>query len=433
MQISIDELKISNNRIYFPLHISRSLKPYLLNDNCYVQYDINLDLRQIDNSILYIPVIAAMTPIAWATGADINVPKLDAAYLRALTDVKDVFRDSYSNFSFSGDIYAGEAVTNRYGNKRVGMLFSGGVDSLTSYLRHRDKTPDLFSIWGVPDIPPFENKFWGRMWTEISEFADRNRLSAFQIKTDLYRNTNRELLRREFGLSWWGDVTAGLFMLGMCAPLTVTRDIGTVIIASSYTQDFKKGLGFHPSIDNSISWADVTVRHDGYDLSRQQKLHYLCRNETMHNLSNLRVCWDSAGRTNCGSCEKCFRTIVGLIVEGADPNNCNFDINTKTLPYIRDCFYKGKIALSEGAEFMWRDIQKHIPERIDTDIYGSREFLTWLRGYDLSRYRINKLRKFSWQLYHFYRNRRVTAPAIIRKIRCYYYVLLNNLRKRYTV
>lgn len=430
MQINIDELKISDNRVDFQLRVSKSLKRYFLKDNCYVQYDSTLDLRNVEHSILYIPMLAMTAPIAWAVGAEVNVPKLDAAYLRSLAQVKGVFKDSDLNFSFSGEIYPGEAVTNEFGGKRFGMLFSGGVDSLTSYLRHKNNKPDLFSIWGVPDIPPFENKFWSTMWAEISDLADRDTIRAFQIKTDMFRNINRELLNKEFGISWWGDVTGGLFLLGMCAPVTAIRGIGTVIIASSYTQDFQKALGFHPSIDKNVSWADVTVLHDGYKMSRQQKVQYLCRNENIGYLSHLRVCWESAWRTNCGNCEKCFRTIVGLVLEGVDPNKCNFDTNTKTLPYIRDCFRKGKIALTEGGLFMWRDIQKHIPEHINTDIRGSHEFLAWLREYDLSQYRVNRLRKSLWQAYHFYRNKRIKAPAIKRKIRCYYYILLNNYRKR---
>lgn len=433
MKIDITIPSLSDNKVQFKLIVSRPLRKYFLKDTCYVQYDRSLDIKNVDISILTIPIVAATAPITWAVGADIGMPKLDAAYLSSLARVKDVFRGVYPNFKYSGEIYPGETVTNEFGGKRFAMLFSGGVDSLTTYLRHKNKNPDLFSVWGVPDIPPSESKFWGKMWTDITDFADRNGLMAFQVKTDIYRNINYELLRREFGISWWGDVAAGLFLLGMCAPITAVREIGSLLIASSYTKCFTKGFGFNPSVDNIVTWADVTVCHDGYELSRQQKLHYLCRSENVPYLARLRVCWDSASRTNCGNCEKCFRTIVGLVTEGVDPNNCNFDTNIKTLPYIGDCFHKGKIPLSEGAKFMWRDIQKHIPEDIDRDIYGSQEFLIWLREYDLSNYSESKLRKWLWRSYHFYRNSRVTAPALIRKIRCYYSIVLNSIRKRITV
>ena len=45
----------------------------------------------------------------------------------------------------------------------------------------------------------------------------------------------------------------------------------------------------------------------------------------------LRVCWESAGGSNCCHCEKCLRTILAIYAEGADPRDFGFDyedINT---------------------------------------------------------------------------------------------------------
>jgi hypothetical protein len=428
MQIDITIPDISDSRLQFKLTVSRPLRKYFIRDTSYVQYDKNLDIKNIDSSILAIPMAAVVAPIAWAVGAKVNIPRLDAAYLQSLDRVKHIFQGSRSNFSFSGDIYTEEVVTNRFQGKKTGMLFSGGVDSLTSYLRHRYSSPDLFSIWGVPDIPPSENEFWSRMWTDISDLADRDGLRALQIKTDAFRNINRELLGREFGLNWWGDVASGLFLLGMCAPLTAMREIGTVIIASSYDRDFQEITGFHPSIYKNVSWAQVSVLHDGNELSRQQKMHYLCNKENIRYLSKLRVCWDSAWRTNCSNCEKCLRTITGLVVEGADPNSCNFEINSKTFSRLKDCFTKGKMRLSAGQLYFWADIQKHLANQIDTDISGSREFLNWFKEYDLTQYRMKRLRHLVWMTRLLYSNRRIKAASIVRKIKCYYYIVLAKLK-----
>jgi len=77
---------------------------------------------------------------------------------------------------------------------------------------------------------------------------------------------------------------------------------------------------------------------------------------------------------------------------------------------------------------MWSDIQKYIPERIDTNIRGSREFLTWLKGFDLSKYRTNRLRHFLWTAYLAYSNRRIKPLAIQRKLKCYCYKALARLK-----
>jgi len=429
MRIDITISNLSDNKVQFKLHIPKPIRKYFLEDTTYVQYDKRIDVGNIDNSILAIPMVSVIAPIAWAVGADVSVLELDSTYLSSLAKVRDVYRSFHPNFSFSGDIRAEKAVTHIFGKKKsAGMLFSGGVDSLTSYLRHKKERPDLISIWGVPDIPPFEEKFWGRMWSDISTLAKRDGLEAFQIKTDAFRNTNHELLRSDFGSNWWGGVTGGLFLLGMCAPVTATRGTETIIIASSYTEDFKEGSGFHPWIDHNLSWADVAVVHDGYELSRQQKLKYLSQGENLRYLAQLRVCWDSALKTNCGKCEKCLRTITGLVVEGVDPDNCNFDIDEKTFPLLKSCFTEGKFKAGAGHVFMWSDIQKHIPERIDTDIRGSREFLTWLKGFDLSKYRTNRLRHFLWTACLAYSNKRIKPLSIQRKLKCYCYKALARLK-----
>ena len=433
MEIVIDIPHVSGNEITYQLHVSKDLSKYFLKNSFYVQYDSNLDVGRVDSSILTIPIVALIAPIAWALGVDVQLNEIDATYLQSLAKVKDAYRSLHANFSFSGDIVAKETVTNVFGGERTGMLFTGGVDSLTSYLRHKQKRPDLFSVWGLPDIPPYNEEFADIMWNNVHQFANLDGLQVIQVKTDMVSNINRELLSKEFGLGWFSYASYGLFLLGLCAPVTAYRKMETIIIASGATEDYKGPCGSLPSIDNSVTWADVRVVHDGYELSRQQKLRYLCNPENYRYLSHLRVCWEWVTNRNCGNCEKCFRTIAGLVVEGADPNNCNFKINETTLPYIMNCFRKGKIALHEALLFMWSDIQNHIPERIDTDINGSREFLKWLKGYDLSKHRANKLRKFIWEAHRLFHNQRLKAPSIRRKIKCYYYVLLNNLRKRFAV
>jgi len=427
-QIAVDRPELFGDTIRFRLHVPKPLRKYFLSDISYVKYD-GIDLKKVDKSILAIPMLSILIPIAWAVGADIHVAELDASYLQCLAKVKDAYKRFLPNFSFSGIISAEKVISNQFGGNRTGLLFSGGVDSLTSYLRHQDLKPDFISIWGLPDIPHFEDRFWHRMWTDICSLASLDGITAFQVKTNMYRNINHELLSREFGVSWFTDASFSLFMLSLCAPLTAIREIGTIIIAASGSEDYKgqSGYGSHPSIDNNISWADTRVIHDGFELPRQQKLEFLCKGQNDRYLSHLRVCWDSALETNCGDCEKCMRTIVGLVIEGADPNKCNFQVDNKTFPFIRDCFNKGIIALPEAQLYYWRGMQKHIPEHINQDIYGSRQFLEWLREYDLSQYKVNKLNKLIWDARRLYRYKRTTTPSILRKLKCYYYIALDKL------
>jgi len=428
MEINLTGVNVSGNGIKYKLHIPRYLRKYFLNDASYVRYDSGVDLAKVDPSILAIPMVASIAPVAWAVGAGVRLDAIDATYLQSLSKIKDIYRSSHPNFAFSGDIRAKERVTNVFGGNRTGMLFSGGVDSLTSYLRYKNEKPDFISVWGLPDIAHTQAEFWDNMWADICSMADIGGVRAFQIKTDLFSNINHELLIKEFGVQWFTQVAGGLFVLSLCAPVTAAREIANIIFASSFTEDFKGLQSSHPSVVNNISWADVNIVNDGHELSRQQKLQYLHEPENVKYLSRLRVCWESAWKNNCGCCEKCMRTIAGLIVEGLDPNSCNFNIDESTLTFIKDCLCKGKIALDAGTRFIWEDIQRHIPEQIDGDLWGSREFLTWLKGYDLSKQKANRIRMFLWEIRRLRYNRRFKAPVIRRKIKCHYYILLAKLR-----
>jgi hypothetical protein len=427
-EIVLDSPRVSGSSIEYRLHVSRSLRKYFLSDTLYVQYDSGVDLRNVDAGILSIPMAALIVPIAWAVGADVQLPEIDAAYMQSLDRVKDPYRSMHPTFSFAGRIRAQKETRSRFEGSRTCMLFTAGVDSLTSYLRHKQEKPDLVSVWGLPDAPPYQDAFGKTMWANIGRFAGLDECEVIRVKTDMISGINRELLSRQFGLQWYPDAGFGMSLLGLCAPIARSRRIGTAIIASSWTVDYKGPPGSHPSVDNNLSWADVRTLHDGHELSRQQKVSYLCEPENRRYLAHLRVCWEWALSRNCGHCEKCFRTIAGLVAEEVDPNHCNFKVNEATFPYMADCFVKGKLALHDMQMCLWKDIQQRIPERIDTDIHGSREFLTWLKSYDLSHHKVSNTRRRLREVHRRYLNGRLNARSIRRKVRCYWYILLDRLR-----
>ncbi|HEY49462.1 MAG TPA: hypothetical protein G4O13_05390 [Dehalococcoidia bacterium] len=426
MEISIDRIEVSGNELRYKPRMPRPLRKYFITDTFSIKYDSAIDLEKTGESILAIPIVSMVAPIAWAVGADVRVRELDATYLEAMANIKDIFRDICPQFSYSGNIHAEKAVVNTFGGSRTLLPFSGGVDSLTSYLRHKEEKPDLVLVCGV-QVPLFEREYWRGMRSDILSIANRDGIKALFIDTSLLRDINFELLSRQFGIEWIEHIAGDLVLLGVCAPITAPRAIGTVLIAASHTADDKESSAARPFIDEKVSWAGVRVVHDGYELRRQQKLGYICQTGDMGYLSKLRVCRESVVRENCGKCEKCFRTIVGLTVEGVDPNNCNFSVDRRTFAHIKDCFIKGKTALDESRRFEWEGIQKLLPEHIDTDIHGSREFLEWFREFDLSKYKANRVRHFLWDVNRLYRNKRIKGPSIKRKVKSYYYIALSRL------
>lgn len=383
-------LEVTGNKLTIKIDCSENIKKYFLTDYAYVEYD--QDMTNIGKSILYIPVISNIITMAWAVGADIYVEELDKTFIDSLSKIKHVFEKWHPQFSFSTNLFVDKVISNQFNGEGCGILFSGGVDAVTSYIRHKDKNPDLFMSWD--------------MTLPVKEFSNRSKTQLKNIciiKTNMQQVLHQKLLRKEFKVGEWNEsISHALRLLGLCAPLT-TKGIGTVYIAASFTADFDEPWGSHPLIDNNLAWANVKVIHDGYELTRHDKIKYIAKYPEY--LSDLRVCNNHKDykNYNCCRCEKCSRTITALILEGIDPRNYNFNIDPKKiLGYIKDCWVKGIFAGGEHSIFFWIDIQNHIPEKLNDDIYGSKEFFTWLREFDFSNYKMSKLHHFLgryWSLF----------------------------------
>ena len=378
-------LEVTGNKLTIKIDCSENIKKYFLTDYAYVEYD--QDMTNIGKSILYIPIVSNIITMAWAVGADIYVEELDKTFMGSLSTIKHVFEKWYPQFSFSTNLYVENVISNHFNGEGYGLLFSGGVDALTSYIRHKDKHPDLFMSWD--------------MTLPIKKFSNRSKQqwnNVHHIKTNMQQVIHQKLLSREFKVGEWNEnISHALRLLGLSAPLT-TKGIGTVLIAASFTDDHDEPWGSHPLIDNNVAWANIKVIHDGYELSRQDKIKYIAKYPEY--LSDLRVCNNHRDHINynCCRCEKCSRTITALILEGIDPRNYNFNINPKKiLWYIKDCWVKNRFESGEHVIFMWKDIQKHIPEQLNNDIYDSKEFFTWLREFDFSNYKMSKSQHFFWK------------------------------------
>ena len=75
-----------DGRLKFRMSFSPEVGKYFKSDTFFIEYDSSID--NVDDSILYIPVIANIVPVAWATGADIHLEALDRTFVNALGTIK---------------------------------------------------------------------------------------------------------------------------------------------------------------------------------------------------------------------------------------------------------------------------------------------------------------------------------------------------------
>jgi len=419
--IVVEEAEIlNNNTLSFNLSYPNRTKEYFKSDNIVFQYD--KEIASVDPSILQIPAVATIIALAWALGSDVYVKTLDRTYLEALNKVKSVMKVWYPWFSFSTKINVDSIVTNRLHNNGYGVLFTGGIDSTTSYLRHKGKKPHLIAVWGTkryvePRIETVEKR--------LTDFANKEGVKIHFVTTNFEKAINFDLLDENYGLEWWIHVFHSTVLTGISAPLTGVENISTLLIASSNTKKYNIPYGSHLYIDNKLKWADVQVVHDGSELTRQEKIRYVLKDHILKSgdYPFIRSCVCASGN-NCGKCEKCFRTIAGLVLENINPNQCGFNnVNAETfnlikenviknLPqiqmnFVRTPFHKGgpKEALRTAIDgfsledfddvgqvsstisrltriMNWTDIQEHIPEKLNHNLLGSKPFYDWFRTFD---------------------------------------------------
>ncbi len=387
--IKIELESSANGLLLARLSPSKNIRKYFRSTLFYIKYD--RDVSAVSKGILYIPFVSNVITFAWAIGADIYVKELDGAFLASLENIRKVMKSWYAVFPFSTQVHVGNVTSDNFVYDGYGLLFSGGLDSMSSYIVHRSKKPNLIMVGGA-DVPHDRKEFWGKIKTYYQNFADQEGVRVNFVKTNMHflRETmlNFKFGKYLTGSSWWGALQHGVGLLGLCAPLTVTERLGTIYIASSYDRELLNHCwGSHPLIDNNVTWMNVKIIHDGFELSRHEKIRYILKNhinETGY-YPPLRVCHSQFDNFNCGTCEKCSRTITGLVLENIEPNNCGFNIEDGYFDSLKRKLVEKKLTLSEVSAFFWKDMQKYIPQEIDHDLHNCKEFFYWFKNLKVSK------------------------------------------------
>ena len=197
-------------------------------------------------------------------------------------------------------------------------FFSGGVDSmftLAQNLRRFGPSDSralraLLLVHGF-DISLDDRTRFDATLEALRPLAARRHLPLIPVTTNL------QLLVAHDD---WGRYAHGPALAQVA--LALGGGVHTVFVASTAPYTRLKPNGSHPALDQLWSSERVEIVHDGAELSRFQKIGRLTADRDL--LDSLRVCWKNVGDAyNCGRCEKCLRTMVGLtlfgIPEGAAP------------------------------------------------------------------------------------------------------------------
>ena len=320
----------------------------------FAEYD--LDVSSVPASIAIIPLLANIAPIAWFAGFDIEAGDVDADFIAALAKIKAELQIHYPELASKKSNLICNPVANTVAAGKSAMLFSGGVDAFATFFRHYSETPALITIQGA-DIDLTDDTQWNNVvrFNENESMLEPNQKHYIKANLRTFYTYQVDLLLQN--LSWWGNIQHGLALIGVCAPLSYLKEFQLLYIAStrSATMEFNP-WGSMPETDEKISWAGIKVIHDGFELKRQDKVDLIVDAVTkLQKNTTIRVCYSELkDGLNCSQCEKCIRTIFGIVLAGGDPKNFGFSADADLYKRIDLILEKG--FKSKGTQFFWYEL-----------------------------------------------------------------------------
>ena len=334
-RIRIERITHSQSSLICRFNFAPELERCFSSSVLYFNYDFPIE--GIPESVLSIPILGVLVPVAWVTGARTMANEADTNYVACLQKVAAVMQRIYPTVRIVNDLECTKVDTPwSSGADRTCLLYSGGVDSTVSLLRNLGPNISLMSVRGTPDMRLWEDEFWVRAERGLALLPQSLGVERHVVETNALDVVNfGELNRRlkgKFDSGWWENIAHGLLLISLCSPYTYVEGINKMMIASSYSRDNAHPWGSTPDSDQNIAWGGLTTIYDSFDMPRAQKVReILVPFMVAHpGLVRLRVCTGrrserlSSGTLNCGRCEKCVRTEMLLMWAGVDPVSCGF-------------------------------------------------------------------------------------------------------------
>jgi len=294
------ELKHDGSRVDIRLKVG---------DNIYEIYFKTLD-RRLSTSPE--SIIAAVLFPAMKKGAMIKVDEsVSPRFLAGIDNIQELIRDWKPNYRHVDIHGVPEGKYHIRAGDGVGLFFSGGVDSYYSLLRNKTEITDIIYIHGF-DIPLKYKTLRTKVSAMVREVGDHYGKGVIELETNI-----RELLD---DFVYWG-FTHGAAMAS--AAHLLADHFKKIYFAASYAPDRLSPWGTDPRIDPNWSTEGLEFIHDGMD-SKVEKTGLVGQDPMAQ--KSIMVCLLHPGeKYNCGSCEKCRRTMLYLRVFGLLDQCTTFD------------------------------------------------------------------------------------------------------------
>lgn len=268
----------------------------------YVKYlgNENLTFSPIGESLVIFSLLPAM---ANGGGQLFCEATVSGKFFTALEKIQDIYKTwqvPFKRVTVNGHTIG----DSQQRAERVGIFFTGGVDSSFSLLKNKEDITDLIYIHGL-DVGLDDKVLREKTSQTLHKLAADFGKNVIELESDL-----RSFFDRYFG---WGDLGHGVVLAGIGHLLS--GHFKRIYIPSSNTYMNLFPWGTHPILDPLWSSDRLEFVHDGCEANRIEKIKAISQHDSF--LKGLRVCWENPdSQYNCCQCEKCVRTMVSLKIIG---------------------------------------------------------------------------------------------------------------------
>ena len=332
LDIILSQIERKGHLVNYHFTVSRELEKFFKSDTLFVEYD--RDVTDVPDSILSIPFVSCLLAFSWVLDCNLWVREIDKTFYEYVPRIRDAYREIYDHFPLKGRFAPAILVNNELRSdettkSKALLLFSGGADSQATFIRNLEKLPLLCNIQG-----------WYKSLEDRDAAADADKKDItrfavdYQVPTCFVRSNFAVLLSGEFnkryakklGDDMWHGFLHSMAFIGISIPIAFQVGVHEILIASSLTIGLNFYCASNLTTDSEFRYAEKGfVTHDGFELNRQGKMAVIVKHQQITEKPFfMRVC--SFNDHNCCECEKCFRTILGIIAEGGNIADFGFNI-----------------------------------------------------------------------------------------------------------
>lgn len=384
--ITVKKVSSAGRRLDIDFDVSNGLKKFFSPEHHFF-VEFTCDISDVPASVLIVPFLTNVLQLSWLTNSVIWVDEIDSVFYKNLYRLKTAFGELYPYYKFGGTLIAARQIDNHYDIQREAvLLFTGGIDATASLIRHEHLSPILLNTNGWYCKNSDEcNPVYDADFEAISRIAHTHDLHSIFVKSNFATFINGNKVNEVFGKivnnTWWFGFQHSPAFLGCAIVAGYHFRVRKIYIASSYTFGQNVVCVSDPRIDSCISCSEMTTVHDGYELSRQDKVKLITAYQAgTAKKAELRVC--SFNTHNCCCCEKCFRSMLALIAEGVDKlEQFGFDLDEPILDKTRYFIEYKAMELDHNHVVFWQDIVRRMGDNYQNLVH--KEVYDYLKNIDL--------------------------------------------------